>query len=276
MPLYIASINSGSNGNCYYIGTETEAVLVDAGISCRKVEQRMMRLGLPIKRVKAIFISHEHTDHTKGADVLSRKYQIPVFISEKTYSNSRLNIDPKHLVHFKKGKSVSVGKLKISPFIKSHDAAEPHSFTIHADSLTVGGFTDIGTACSSVTHHLLKCHAAFLESNYDPVMLENGSYPPHLKNRIRSDEGHLSNEQALQLFKNHTAPHLQLLILSHLSEENNRPQLVHDLFSKHARGVEIVVASRHQESDIFCIRQTAGTVNYRNVHPKTRQLSLFD
>ncbi len=253
MPLYLASLNSGSNGNCYYISDGHDAVLIDAGISCRETERRMMRLGLPLRNVRAIFITHEHTDHTRGAEVLSGKHGIPVYVTESTYRHSRMNLDPDVVRSFTAGKPVEIGGLRVNPFPKMHDASEPHSFTVTANGLTAGVFTDIGSACRHVEHHLGQCHAAFLEANYDEEMLETGHYPIHLKRRIRGNEGHLSNDQSLALFNTHRSPGLELLVLSHLSAENNRPQLVHDLFSKHAGGTRIVVASRYEESEVFCV-----------------------
>jgi phosphoribosyl 1,2-cyclic phosphodiesterase len=253
MPLYLASLNSGSNGNCYYISNGTDAVLVDAGISCRETERRMMRMGLPINSVKAIFISHEHTDHIRGAEVLSKKYRIPVYITGLTYTSGRLKLEPELMKSFSAGTPVHVSGLRIDPFPKWHDASEPHSFTVTADGLTAGVFTDIGMTCTNVAHHLGQCHAAFLEANYDEQMLQTGRYPLYLKRRIMGAEGHLSNDQALDLFVTHRSPGLKLLVLSHLSAENNRPQLVHELFSRHANGTQIVVASRHEESEVFCL-----------------------
>lgn len=254
MPLYIASLNSGSNGNCYYVSNGHDAVLIDAGISCRETERRMIRMGLSIGRVRAIFITHEHTDHIRGAEVLSRKYRIPVFITELTYSNGRLKLEPEMKKSFSAGIPVPIGGLSVIPFLKWHDASEPHSFTVTADGLTAGIFTDIGTVCDQVSHHLSQCHAAFLEANYDEKMLETGRYPHYLKQRIRGAEGHLSNDQALDLFMTHRSSWLQLLVLSHLSAENNHPQLVHEIFSRHANGTKIVVASRHEETEVFCIQ----------------------
>lgn len=251
MSLYITSLNSGSNGNCYYVGNEHEAVLVDAGISCRETERRMGRLGLPMQNIRAIFITHEHTDHTRGAEVLSRKYRLPVYITATTHRNSRLWIDPHLVKPFYTGDPVQVGGLVVNSFPKRHDASEPHSFTVNGNGIIVGVLTDIGTACEHVIRHLSQCHAAFLEANYDERMLEEGRYPLFLKRRIRGDDGHLSNRQALELFMTHRPPFMSLLVLSHLSAQNNTPQLVHDLFSKHANGTRIVVASRDEESEVF-------------------------
>ena len=251
MSLYITSLNSGSNGNCYYIGNEHEAVLIDAGLSCRETELRMSRLGLAMRKIRAIFISHEHTDHTRGAEFISRKYSLPVYITAATHRSGRLKLEPQLIKPFTADIPVQIGELSVHAFPKRHDASEPHSFTVNGGGITIGIFTDIGIACGHVIHHLSQCHAAFLETNYDETMLEEGNYPVYLKRRIRSDDGHLSNLQALELFITHRPPFMSLLVLSHLSAYNNSPQLVNDLFSKHANGTRIVVASRYEETQVF-------------------------
>jgi phosphoribosyl 1,2-cyclic phosphodiesterase len=253
MPLYFASINSGSNGNCYYVGNNSHAVLVDAGISCRETERRMQRQGLSLKNVRALFISHEHSDHIRGVEVISRKFNIPVYITEQTLNASRLNIKPSLLRPFKPGNTVDVEGLVVKSFAKSHDASDPNSFIISHEHLHVGVFTDIGYACDEVKSHFNLCHAAFLEANYDEVMLTEGSYPYYLKKRISSDKGHLSNHQALEIFMNHRSPFLSHVLLSHLSRENNSPQLVKKLFDRHANGVFVEVASRDYETGVFSI-----------------------
>src|SRR4051812_45130249 len=121
MALFIASLNSGSNGNCYYIGNEQEAVLVDAGISCREIELRMANLNLPTDRVKAVFISHEHIDHIRGVRVLAKKYQLPVYITPLTYKNARIHLEKKLQYSFKEDEPVRIGELAITPFVKHHD-----------------------------------------------------------------------------------------------------------------------------------------------------------
>jgi phosphoribosyl 1,2-cyclic phosphodiesterase len=253
MSLFIASINSGSNGNCYYVGDQRDAVLIDAGISCRETEKRVLRMGLSFKKIKAIFISHEHTDHTRGVEVISRRHKMPVYISGATLNNSRLKLDEKLVIPLKAHVPFYVGGLVVNAFPKRHDAMEPFSFTVTGGGITIGIMTDIGSACEHVMQNFSRCHAAFLEANYDEMMLEEGRYPRFLKNRIAGDHGHLSNRQALDLFMTHKAPFLTHLLLSHLSQDNNDPQLVQDLFTKHARGTNIAIASRHEESSVFCI-----------------------
>lgn len=251
MSLYITSLNSGSNGNCYYVGNANEAVLIDVGISCRETETRMNRLGLSMQKVKAIFVSHEHSDHIRGISVLSKKYNLPVYITQQTLLSGRLFLD--RVVEFKPNDPVYIGDLQITAFKKFHDAAEPHSFVVSCGNINVGVFTDIGAVCDNLIEHFKICHAAFLEANYDEEMLENGRYPYHLKRRIRSGHGHLSNTQALTLFIDHKPKHMSHLFLAHLSKDNNCPKLVYNLFNGYVRGAEIIVASRYEETPVYFI-----------------------
>jgi phosphoribosyl 1,2-cyclic phosphodiesterase len=256
MSLFICSLNSGSNGNCYYIGNNTEAILVDAGISCKEVERRTKRLGLSLQKVRAIFISHEHWDHIKGIPVLAKKYSIPIYITLPTLQNGMLRVNNNLIRDFKAYNPVSVGDLIITAFPKMHDAADPYSFTVTCKDVTVGVFTDIGTPCEHLIKHFKKCHAAFLETNYDDDMLQNGPYPFFLKKRISGEKGHLSNHQALELFKTHRASFLSHLFLSHLSKNNNCPTLVSKLFTEHADGVKMIVASRWEETPVYHIQSS--------------------
>lgn len=272
MSLYIASLNSGSNGNCYYIGNGQEAVLVDAGLSCRETEKRMKRMGLSLQKVKAIFISHEHSDHIKGVTVLSKKYQIPVYITTDTMRYGRLFVE-EHLVRaFTIHEPVAIGGLLVTAFPKLHDASDPHSFIVAGNDKTIGVFTDIGASCQHVVRYFGLCDAAFLESNYDEEMLDKGRYPIYLKNRIRGGLGHLSNRQALELFLQHRSPNLSHLLLAHLSQENNCPHRVHELFSEYADlSMEVVVASRYHETQVY---QVGGVLQPASAIAM-RQAALF-
>ena len=253
MSLYITSLNSGSNGNCYYLANEEDAILVDAGICCRETEKRMNRLGLSMNKIRAIFVSHEHSDHIRGIPVIAKKYQLPVYITEGTLLHGGLELDDRLIRPFSAHKAVMIGELAVTAFQKLHDASEPHSFIISCKEITVGVFTDIGFPCEQVIRYFKQCHAAFLEANYDDELLDNGRYPYHLKNRIRGGKGHLSNKQALQLFTSSKPSYMSHLLLSHLSKNNNRPDLVLKLFNEHAGGTEIVVTSRDKETAIYHI-----------------------
>ena len=181
---------------------------------------------------------------------------------------------------FIQNETISIGELSVTPFTKSHDAKDPHSFIISGNTIHIGVITDIGYACKHVIKHFRLCDAVFLESNYCEQMLTNGSYPIHLKRRISSRKGHLSNDQALELFLKHKPRNLQLLILSHLSQNNNHPEIVSKMFSEHAAGVKIVIASRHQECGLFSIERNSIVVKspkrFQKVQPNKAQLSLFD
>jgi len=274
MSLFITSLNSGSNGNCYYVGNDQEAVLVDVGISCKEVELRMKRLAISLGKVKAIFISHEHGDHIKGVQTLSKKYNIPVYITSATLNNSHLVLENVLIKSFKPYEKIIVGNLIVTPFPKRHDASDPFSFVVEGNGVKIGVLTDIGSVCEHVIDNFKQCHAAFLEANYDEHLLEKGSYPYHLKSRIRSDKGHLSNRQALQLFVNHKHQLMSHLILSHLSKDNNCPMLVKDIFTQHAQNTEVIVASRFQETEIFHITDNTLAEKRRTVFQAV-QTSLF-
>jgi phosphoribosyl 1,2-cyclic phosphodiesterase len=254
MSLQITSLNSGSNGNCYYVGNTTDAVLIDVGISCRETEIRMKQLGLSMKTIKAIFVSHEHTDHIKGVSTLAHKYSLPVYITNATAVQGPRLI--KHLSKsFTADEPIAVGGLLVTAFKKQHDAADPHSFIISYNKITVGVFTDIGIVCNQVIHYFKQCHAVFLEANYDEQLLENGGYPIYLKNRIRGGQGHLSNRQALELFVQHRPPFMTHLLLSHLSKDNNSPQLAQELFTQNANGITVSIASRYKAMDVLIIAE---------------------
>jgi phosphoribosyl 1,2-cyclic phosphodiesterase len=259
MSLQIAALNSGSNGNCYYVGNSTDAVLIDIGLSLRETEIRMKQLNLSVEKLRAIFISHEHTDHIKGLSTFANKYKLPIYITPETAKGG-----PKLIRHlsqsFEANQPIYVGKttdkcaddcLAVTPFIKEHDAADPHSFIVSYQGIHVGVITDIGIACNNVTHYFQQCHAAFLESNYDELLLKNGRYSQPLKDRISNGKGHISNRQALELFKNYRPKNMSHLLLAHLSKENNNPALALETFQPHANQTQILIASRYEPSPII-------------------------
>lgn len=277
MSLFTCALNSGSNGNCYYIANDTEAILVDAGLTCREAEKRMRRLGLSMDKVKAIFISHEHGDHIRGLEVISAKYQLPVYITERTLLHSRLKLNAALTLSFQAYRPVVIGNLVIHSFPKFHDAADPHSFVIEGNGVKIGVFTDIGNPCQHVVNHFKQCHAAFLEANYDDDMLDKGRYPYHLKKRIRGGEGHLSNSQALNLFRQHRPSFMSHVFLSHLSKDNNCPKLAYELFAADAGNTNVVVASRFEETALHQITADNNRQHITKipVSSKAYQASLF-
>lgn len=223
--------------------------------------------------VKAIFISHEHIDHIKGLEAISKKHQIPTFITEKTILGSRISVPLNNVIKLDLNKNIQIGKLTVTAFSKLHDAADPCSFIISQKDLTVGVFTDIGKACENVIQYFKRCNAVFLEANYDEEMLEKGSYPFLLKKRIKSEVGHLSNAQAVELFLKHRSADLSHLLLSHLSKENNDPTLVKEIFSKYNTNTEIIIASRFHESPLY---EIGGKSIKKTAPEKPTQLKIFE
>lgn len=275
MSLFVSALNSGSNGNCYYVGNQDEAVFIDAGISCRETELRMKRLGLNLKKVKAIFVTHEHFDHIKGIPTLSKKYQLPVYITDRTQQHARLRLNDSLVIPLTSHTPVTVGQLTVTAFPKRHDAMDPHSIIVANEKVKVGIFTDIGSSCEHVIKYFAQCHAAFLEANYDEGMLENGVYPLHLKNRIRNGEGHLSNTQAAELFMKHKPEFMSHLFLSHLSKNNNSPILVENMFKKIAGSTEVIIATRYRETALYPIHPNDINNHGRSSTEGHGQLSLF-
>ena len=272
----IASLNSGSNGNAYYVGTAEEAVLIDAGISCRETERRMAKLGLSMEKLKAVFISHEHNDHIGGVAVLARKYRLPIYITSATETGMRIPAPISFIRRFQTDEPISIGQLQVTGFSKTHDAADPHSFIIQHRHIQVGVFTDIGRVCDNLKKHFSQCHAAFLESNYDADMLEQGRYPEHLKRRIRGGEGHLSNEEAWELFQQHRGEQLSHLLLSHLSRNNKTHEKVKEVFSRDLGNTHIIIASRYRPSEVYKITGTdADKPQATPAVPVVEQLRLF-
>ncbi len=279
MAIFFTSLNSGSNGNCYYIGNETEAVLIDAGLSCKETERRMQRLGLSMKNVKAIFVSHEHIDHVRGLAGLADKYNMPVYVTAATQKGC-YHLNASHAISFVAFVPVNVGSLSITAFPKLHDAVDAHSFIITCNEITVGVFTDIGKPCKNLIHYFKQCHAAFLEANYDTEMLANGHYPSFLKQRISGGVGHLSNAQALDVFVKHRPIFMSHLLLAHLSKDNNDVGLVQKIFEAVDKNICVKVASREKEMPVIILNNQLKISNTvilkrRKLLKNEMQLSLF-
>ena len=252
--LEICAIASGSNGNCYYIGNKKDAILIDAGISCKQILLRMQTKELNPAKIKAVFISHEHGDHMRGARVLAKRLQVPVYITAKTYNSAYKNLRPDYPRFFNPDSEINIGEFTVFSFLKNHDAAEPCSFRVEYGGKNIGIFTDIGEPCENVLSHIAKCNALFLETNYDEKMLWEGRYPYILKRRIASDYGHLSNKQAFQLLKEHTGVHLECVFLSHLSKENNSPEIALNEIQPLESRFKVKLTSRYEAAEVMKIK----------------------
>jgi len=249
----IVALASGSNGNCYYIGNKTEAVLIDAGIYFKDLIFRINQNNINPENIKAIFITHEHSDHVRGAKVLSKRLNIPVYFTSKTYYKLYEKYRPPYCNFFTPGDSIKLNSITIHSFLKKHDAVDPCSFVVESNNRRIGIFTDIGEACDKLNTATQTCDAIFLEANYDVQMLQNGPYPEYLKNRVQSEIGHLSNIQALNLINSQASDRLKLIFLSHLSEQNNTPELAMQAFVNLQKSIDIKLTSRYHTSELVTI-----------------------
>ncbi|MFH1090534.1 MAG: MBL fold metallo-hydrolase [Pseudomonadota bacterium] len=218
-------LSSGSKGNAIWVEADGQAVLVDAGLPGRELKRRMALAGLNTAGLKAVIVTHEHRDHINGVGILARMMKLPVYINQETLSKSAPMLGRIEPRFFQTGRRFEVGGLFIHPFSTSHDAADSVGLTFERDGRRLGVATDLGTATKMVRHRLAGCQALILEFNHDLKMLLEGPYPWVLKTRIRSRQGHLSNDDAAELLTCLAHRDLAGVVLAHLSETNNHPEL---------------------------------------------------
>jgi phosphoribosyl 1,2-cyclic phosphodiesterase len=233
----VCVLASGSRGNAIYVSDGRTAILIDAGLSGIEIQRRMAAKGLDPGSLDAILVSHEHADHIQGVGVLSRRFGLPVHISDATQEASQKVLGKLAAIRpFRCGRSFSIGDLVVHPFSTSHDAVDSAGFTIRCNGSKVGVATDLGIATSVVKTHLQTCDILILEANHDDRMLIDGPYPWPLKQRIRGRSGHLSNEDAATLLSTLQHDRLAHVILAHLSEENNTPDIARETIERVLQG----------------------------------------
>lgn len=229
----LCSIASGSSGNCIYVGTEDTHLLVDAGISKKRIEEGLAGIDIDPEKLSGILITHEHSDHISGLGVLVRKYHIPIYATPETvhgiFHGSHVGrIEPELFHYVEPEEAFMIGDVEVKPFSVPHDAANPVGYTFQSEGRKVGVATDIGMFTESIVRNLTGVHALLLEANHDIHMLEAGTYPYYLKRRILGDRGHLSNENSGILLSKIWSRELKHVFLGHLSEENNFPDLAYE------------------------------------------------
>lgn len=224
--LEVAVLGSGSSGNSLLVRTATTTLLVDCGFTLKETRARMQSLGVSLDAVDGILISHEHGDHIKGAGPISRKHALPVWLTHGTYHRARDNRFPNIKV-FNAHESFTIGDVHVDPFPTPHDAAESCQFVFESVGVRFANVTDLGACTPHVREKLAGVHGLVVECNYDSEMLRRGPYPPMLQARIRSDWGHLGNDQAAELLACLDHADLQHILLGHLSEQNNTDEVAH-------------------------------------------------
>ncbi len=234
---------SGSKGNALWVEASGRAILVDNGLSGKELLRRLALVGLDPGRIEAVLVSHEHRDHIQGVGIIARKRGIPVYINEETYGRVAELLGPIRKRHsLTVGRDLRIGELSIHPFSVSHDAVNPVGFTFVNAHSKLGLATDLGVSTALVKEHLTQCGALIIEANHDPQMLIDGPYPWETKRRVRGRHGHLSNEDTAELLDAVFHRNLTKVVLAHLSETNNRPELALECVGEVLRNRTIEVA----------------------------------
>ncbi len=264
MQLY--SIASGSSGNCIYLGEENGGILIDAGISRKRIVTGLERKGLSLDDIKAIFITHEHSDHISGLGPVLRKNPIPVYATADTVSaiwekTNMNNISPELFHSIRPEEEIEAGEMLVRPFSISHDAVDPVCYTVEKQGKRAAVATDMGCFDDTIIRVLGQCDSVLIEANHDINMLQVGPYPYSLKMRILGNKGHLSNTSCADLIKEILHKDLKHLVLGHLSRENNFPQLAYRTVLDELEKTEtwgtldtrLMVASRDEPTELLKI-----------------------
>jgi len=266
MKFELCTIASGSSGNCIYIGTDKHKILIDAGISGKRITAGLEKIGIDPNEIQGVFITHEHSDHIQGAGIISRKYNCPIYATQKTWDcmleeNKIGKVTPENIKIIEKGNQLSFEGLEIMPYSICHDAVDPVGYTFCYGEKKMSIATDLGHVDQTIMENLKGSNLILLESNHDVGMLQAGGYPYYLKQRILGDTGHLSNELAAKALLGIYHEKLQYAVLGHLSRENNFPDLAYITAKSKlesngvevGKDIEISVANKDEISKIYKI-----------------------
>ena len=259
------SIASGSSGNCTYVGSDNTHILVDAGVSKKRIEEGLSQLSLSLEDISAIFVTHEHVDHISAIRTILKKFDIPVYATPGTImgirsTDKKNEMAGKQFVPLTIDEAVVVGDMIINPMHISHDALEPCGYRVYCGDKKIGIATDLGCYDDYTVSALSGCDALLLEANHDVRMLQTGPYPYKLKHRILGDKGHLSNEKSGELLCNLLSDKMKGIFLGHLSKENNLPELAYETVRVeiemgdnpfHGNDFPLIVADRNSLSPIL-------------------------
>ena len=229
--LRFISFGSGSSGNCYYLGTATDALMIDIGIGLRTLKKHCRDYGISLSSVKRVLITHDHADHIKSVGSFSHDYALPVYATQRVHAGidhnycvTRKVADSLKMV-LQVGETVTLGDFTVRPFLVPHDATENVGYEIQAEGATFVIVTDVGSITDDIKEAISRADYLVIEANHDVEMLQNGPYPAYLKKRIMSDSGHLSNDACGRALVENMSERLKHVWLCHLSEENNHPEL---------------------------------------------------
>jgi phosphoribosyl 1,2-cyclic phosphodiesterase len=251
----ICVLASSSSGNCSFIATSRTRILVDAGLSRKETFERMAAIGEDPERIDGILITHEHSDHISGLISLAKKLQCPLYISRLTAPAIPWGDFQPKIEHFQAGGRISIGDIEVDSFTVPHDAVDPVGFTLRAEGVRIGIVTDLGYVAESIKIHLRGVDVLLLEANHDLEMLKVGPYPWSVKQRVMGRMGHLSNEVACDFIRRDLDASVHMLILGHLSESNNHPEIVRSMAARALEGralfTQFVVAEPRLPTRVF-------------------------
>ena len=261
MKLNFCSLSSGSSGNCYYLGNEFHGILIDAGISATTIRKFLKDMDISMQTIMGVLITHNHIDHIRGLQVLSRKNSLPAFTTHKIWEsilNPQVKISRDCIREIPLQEKFHLAGFDIEAFPVSHDAPETIGFHICAGDKKITIATDLGYICQTSAPYIKEANLLVIESNYDEEMLENGRYPFYLKTRIKSDNGHLGNRQTSDFLADIFSDKLSHICLAHLSKNNNTPEkalqtLLHSLSKKGIKlnSQQITILNRHMPTEMI-------------------------
>ena len=254
----VCLLASGSKGNSVFVEAGASKLLIDAGLSARELLHRLAAIGVEGRELDAVLISHEHSDHIRGAGAIARKLKIPLLFSHQTFQAGCATIGKTDIIEFAAGCPFNFKDIWIDPFPITHDACDPVGFMIECEAGKIGVATDLGIATGLVKEKLKGCRALVVESNHDEEMLVNGPYPWHLKQRIRSRHGHLSNSESASLLDEIIHAGLEAVFLAHLSEVNNDPGIALNtartlMESRNICSPRLIVGNQYQVSEVMTV-----------------------
>lgn len=263
--LNFISFGSGSSGNCYYLHTATDGLIIDAGIGIRTLKKHFKDYGLNRSLVHNILITHDHADHVKAVGCIGNDMNIPVYTTEAVHAGIRRNycvqqkINPTLVRSIEKGVTFELGQFRVTPFNVPHDSADNVGYCIEHNDVVFCLITDAGTVTDEMKTYIRKANYLVLEANHDEEMVKNGPYPQHLKRRILSDSGHLSNTACAKALVENATEALRKVWLCHLSEENNHPELARKTIESILRAAGIAVG---EQFDIEVLKRTVPSGIY--------------
>ncbi len=262
--LRFQSLASGSSGNCYFIGNASYGFLIDAGIGVRTIRKCLRNIGLDFSNIWGVFVTHDHADHIKAVGTIGERYKVPVYATRMTHEGIQRSYCVTEKLYgskkfIEKFETIELGDFKVTAFPVSHDATDNVGYTVEYKGKRFTFATDLGYVCEHAAAHLQQADFMVFEANYDHEMLDGGAYPIHLKNRIKANTGHLSNDQAGAFLAENYSEQMKNIFLCHLSRENNLPELAFSTIENYlgqkdikvGKDVELVVLNRYTPSELY-------------------------